>query len=242
MARLNQIIAIEKNVKATSNRNLTDVYQKLEKADLFAGLSRTYKPKADDGDVYPPESKKVQLTVGDVIKSAKDALVELFNVTGTKDVTNTIAVADVVVDGKVLVKNAPATYLIFLEKQLVDLHTFISKLPVLSPDERWSVNEATGLFATDPAFTVKTKKVPRNHVVAAATDKHPAQVQVYNEDVVEGNWTLVKFSGAIPLPQRNEYLAKVEKLQKAVKFAREQANLVEAVNFAPGKEILDFIF
>lgn len=242
MARLNQIIAIEKNVKSTSNRDLTDVYQKLDKADLFAGLTRSYKPKADDGDRYPGETKRVQYTVKDALSGARNALVELFNVTGTKDATNAVAKADIVVDGEVLVKGAPATYLIFVEKQLVDLHTFVSKLPVLSPDEKWSVNEATGLFATEPVETVKTKKVPRNHVLAAATDKHPAQVQVYNEDVVEGYWTLVKFSGAIPLPKRAEILAKIEKLQKAVKFAREQANMVDAVEFAPGKAILDYIF
>lgn len=70
--------------------------------------------------------------------------------------------------------------------------------------------------------TVRTKKVPRNHVKAEATDKHPAQVDVYYEDVPVGYWTTVKFSGALPARRVNELLDRVEKLQQAVKFAREE--------------------
>jgi hypothetical protein len=35
-------------------------------------------------------------------------------------------------------------------------------------------------------------------VKAEATEKHPAQVEVYHEDVVVGQWKTVKFSGALP--------------------------------------------
>ena len=31
-----------------------------------------------------------------------------------------------------------------------------------------------------------------------ATEKHPAQVETYTEDIKVGEWTMVKFSGAIP--------------------------------------------
>lgn len=47
-------------------------------------------------------------------------------------------------------------------------------------------------------------QVPRNHVKAEATDKHPAQVEVYHEDVPVGYWTTVKFSGALPARRVNE--------------------------------------
>ena len=50
--------------------------------------------------------------------------------------------------------------------------------------------------------TLRTKKVPRNHVKAEATEKHPAQVEVYYEDVAVGYWTTVKFSGALPAQPR----------------------------------------
>ena len=90
----------------------------------------------------------------------------------------------------------PVTYLLFLEKQLADLHTFVKKLPVLDAAESWALDASTDCWATEPVQTLRTKKVPRNHVKAEATEKHPAQVEVYYEDVRIGYWTQTKFSGA----------------------------------------------
>ncbi|MEV0352079.1 hypothetical protein AB0H88_40475 [Nonomuraea sp. NPDC050680] len=115
---------------------------------------------------------KTEAIIADVAK----ALTRLFDVTATKDWTNATAKADVVVDGETLISGAPVTYLLFLEKQLVDLHTFVSKLPTLDPAETWSFDDNAETWRTEPVKTTRTKKVPRNHVLAEATDKHPAQV------------------------------------------------------------------
>jgi hypothetical protein len=240
--RISQVVAVEKQTKARTNRDLSDIYATIQKPNLFAGLSRTYQPKNDEGERFPAESQKVQTTVRDLNDRVQAALVELLNITGTKDRSNQTARTNVVVDGQTIMADAPVTYLLFLEKQLTDLHTFVSKLPVLDPTETWHKNEATGHYATDAVQTVKTKKVPQVLVKAPATDKHPAQVETYMEDVATGYWNVTKFSGAIPEPERARLLAKVEKLQKAVKTAREEANTQYVTEFAPGKAILDFIF
>jgi len=146
------------------------------------------------------------------------------------------------VDGKVLIKDVPPTYLLWLEKQLVDLKTFVDKLPILDPSEEWAYNDAQACFATPPTQTHKTKKIPRNHVKSEATEKHPAQVDVFMEDVVVGYWTTVKFSGALPAQVVNEMLERVEKLQRAVKFAREEANTHEAAAVRYGDAVLGYLF
>lgn len=242
LTRVNQVIAVEKQTKARTNRELSDIYALIQKDELFSGLARTYQPKNEDGDKLPAENKKVQVTVSNLAQRFQDALVELLNITGTKDKSNQFAKADIVVDGETLVDSVPVTYLLFLEKQLTDLHAWVSKLPVLDPTENWHKNEANGLFATDTAQSIRTKKVLRNHVKSPATDKHPAQVETYSEDVAEGYWSTTKFSGAIPEPEREALIARVEKLQKAVKAAREEANSGYVQEFAPGKAILDYIF
>ncbi|HEY4384716.1 MAG TPA: hypothetical protein VGN34_09610, partial [Ktedonobacteraceae bacterium] len=150
--------------------------------------------------------------------------------------------ADVVVDGTTLLSQVPATYLLFLEKQLVDLHTFIKKLPVLDASELWTFDPSADCWATEPIQTTKTKKIPRNHVKAEATEKHPAQVEVYYEDVVVGNWRTIKFSGALPSQRVNELLNRIEKLQEAVKFAREEANGLETTEHKVGAKILGYLF
>jgi hypothetical protein len=134
------------------------------------------------------------------------------------------------------------TYLLFLEKQLTDLHTFIKKLPVLDAADSWVFNDSADCWSTEPVRTIRTKKVPRNHVKAEATEKHPAQVEVYYEDISVGYWTTVRFSGALPAKRVSTLLERVEKLQQAVKFAREEANNTEAVDKHVGDKVFGYLF
>lgn len=242
MTKLNQIIAIEKGVKSRIQRELTDAHQALQKPALLNGLTRTYQPDDELGEKLPGETTRVQVRAKDMIQKTQEILTELFDLSATKDETNCHARADVMVDGKVLLTKVPVTFLLFLEKQLVDLHTFVKKLPVLDPSETWHFDASGDCQVTDTAFTVKTKKVPRNHVKAAATDKHPEQVEMYYEDIRVGQWKTMKFSGACPQKQVNELLERVEKLQKAVKFAREEANNTDVIQKALGEAVFGFLF
>ena len=242
MARLNQIIAVEKGVKSRSFQELTEAHHVLQKPNLLAGISRTYRPKDEEGEQLPPEATKVQVKADEVIRQTAAILTRLFDVTATKDWTNCVAKAHVVVDGQTLLKDVPVAYLLFLEKQLVDLHTFVKKLPVLDAAESWNYDESADCFATDAVQTVRTKKIPRNHVKAEATEKHPAQVEVFYEDVVVGYWKTVKFSGALPAKRVNELLERVEKLQEAVKFAREEANAADVTDREVGEKVFRYLF
>jgi hypothetical protein len=219
MTFLSQLIAIESGVKGKATRDETDLYRVLTKPAPFTGISRVYRKKDEDGDDYPSESVPVQITVDDVLEKLTGSLTRLFDVTLTKETANAQARADVVVDGNVLLADVPVTYLLFLEKQLVNLNTFVSKLPVLDPTVRWHKDENTGTYASDDTETAKGKKVLKVLEKAPATDKHPAQVETYHEDVVIGYWTKVDFSGNIPATRKAELLDRVDKLTTAVKFA-----------------------
>jgi hypothetical protein len=242
VAKLNQIIAVEKGVKSKSFQDLTEAHHSVQKPALMSGLSRSYQPKDEEGEQLPPESTKVQIRVEEVLTQIGSTLTRLFDVTATKDATNAVAQADVVVDGSPLLTAVPVTYLLFLEKQLTDLHTFVRKLPVLDAADTWVFNEPANSYSTEPVRTIRTKKVPRNHVKAEATEKHPAQVEVYYEDIAIGYWTTVKFSGALPASRVSELLGRVEKLQQAVKFAREEANSTEVTDKKVGDTVFGYLF
>ncbi|HEY7125777.1 MAG TPA: hypothetical protein VH540_17610 [Ktedonobacterales bacterium] len=240
--KLNQIIAVEKGVKSRSYQDLTEAHHALQKQTLLSGISRTYRPRDEEGEQLPPESTKVQTKAQDIIRQTVDVLTKLFDVTATKDWANCKAKANVVVDGQTLLTDVPATYLLFLEKQLTDLHTFVKKLPVLDASETWTFDASADCWATEPVQTLRTKKVPRNHVKAEATEKHPAQVEVYYEDVTVGFWRTIKYSGALPAQRVNELLSRVEKLQQAVKFAREEANSLEVEDIKVGETVFKYLF
>ncbi|GAA3020708.1 hypothetical protein GCM10020229_34890 [Kitasatospora albolonga] len=242
MPKLNQIIAVEKGVKSKSFQELTQAHHDLQKPALLAGIARTYQPKDEEGEQLPPESTRVQVKAEDVLRSTAATLTRLFDVTATKDWANRTAAADVVVDGTVLLAAVPVPYLLFLEKQLTDLYTFVRKLPVLDAAESWNLDPSTDSWKTDAVRTIRTKKVPRNHVKAEATEKHPAQVEVYYEDIPVGYWTTVKFSGALPARRVNELTERLEKLQQAVKFAREEANNAEVSDQRVGDAVFGYLF
>jgi hypothetical protein len=242
MSKLNQIIAVVSGKKSKAAKEITEIYHNLQKTAMFEGISRVYQPVDEDGETCPPEHKNVQYKVKDAIKSARDVLTELLDITATQDYANCKAVADVRVDGAVILEKIPVTHLLYLEKQLTDVHTFVSKLPTLDPAEKWTYSAESDSYASDKHSTNKTKKVMKNHVLYEATVQHPAQVQSFTEDVKVGEWQTIKFSSAIPASEKNKMLERVQKLQEAVKFAREEANSTEVESVKIGKRIFDYVF
>lgn len=241
MTKLNQIIAVEKGVKSKATRDFTELHREVGKSALLAGITRNYTPKDDEGDQLPPESTLVQVKAEESVRKVADVLTNLFDVTLTKEKANAEATADIVVGKKTILTAVPVTYLLFLEKQLVDIHTFVKSLPVLDASEKWEKDPTSGAFVTEESKTVRTKKVPKNWVKAEATDRHPAQVEIFHEDVIVGTWTTRKFSGALPATRVNELLSRVEALQTAVKFAREEANNTTITDSKEAKAVFDYL-
>jgi hypothetical protein len=242
VAKLNQILAIQAGKKSQAKETLTQAYHQIKRSDLFSGLVRTYQPRDEGGEPQPDERKFVQVKVNDLINHVTAHLTEMFDVVATQDWANCTAHADVVVDGQKLLQQVPVTHLLFLEKQVVDLRTFIEALPVLDAAEEWEYKAEVDCYVSAPMRTNRTKKVPKNHIKYEATREHPAQVEMYMEDVWVGSWTTTKFSGAIPAATKNAMLERVSKLLDAVRTAREEANSVEIKNVKVGAAVLGFVF
>jgi hypothetical protein len=240
--KLNQIIALQAGKKSQAKETLTEAYHQIKKPDLLAGLVRTYSPRDEGGEPQPEERKMLQAKVNDLIARVKRDLVEMFDVVATQDWANTQARADVVVDGRRLLEGVPVTHLLFLEKQLVDLKTFVEALPVLDAAEEWEYKQEIDCHVSRPSRSNRTKKVPRNHIKYEATKEHPAQVEMYMEDVWVGTWTTTKFSGAVPAAVKNAMLERARKLADAVKSAREEANGLEATRVKVGNAVLGYVF
>lgn len=239
--KLHQVIAIEKTVKSECENAFTKAYHTIQKPDLMAGLTKTYTPAAEDGEQLPGESVKVQTVTSDVVDAVSKVLVRLFDFTATKDNANQMAVADLTVDGFVIGQSLPVSTLLFLEKKLVDLTTFVGKLPVLDPARDWEASDIPGVFKAADIRTSRAKKVPRNHVKAKATDKHPEQVELYYEDVIVGTWTTRIFSGAIPAARKAVLLSRLHQLAVATKEARERANQAEVLERQFGDNLMAWL-
>lgn len=243
VAKLNQIIAIEKGTKAKATSEISTLYKMVQKPDLFNGFTKNYQPLAeDDTEKLPSESKRVQLTVKECLDRFQRSMGELVEVSARRDYTNCVASADVKVDGKVIFAKAPTPFLLFMEKQLNDLHAFVSALPVLDEGEDWTADPNSGLEKAKPTQTHRTKKTQRPIVLYDATEHHPAQTQLLTEDVIAGHWTQTKQSGAIARTRKATLLERTVTLLNAVKQAREEANMTDEVNSTNAEEMFSYVF
>lgn len=242
MPRLNQIIAVEKTEKNRFKLAMDTLYHGVQKPSLFTGFVKSFMKNREDEEDVPTQQERVQLRAKDVLRTLKENVRDVVNVTAQKDEANTRARANVEIDGSTILSDVPATHLLFLEKQLIDIHTVITKLPTLDPAEEWEWDAPLGEYRSKPTLTSRTKKVQEPIVLYDATDKHPAQTQLITKDVVVGQYTQTKRSGALSEGEKQVFLDRVVKLQRAVKFAREQANLVDAPKQDIGESVTDYLF
>lgn len=238
----NQIIAIEKGVKNRAKTLLTDFYKAIQKPALFSGKIKKFEKINDDTPDLPDENVKVQMIASEMINKAAEALSEYFDVSATKDWGNCVSKASVIVDGQTIIEDAPVTYLLFLEKELADLHTFVGSMPTLDTSFNWSKDQNSNLFKSDSLKTQRTAKVQRPVVLYEATKEHPAQTQLITEDRLVGYWNSVEMSGALPIPEKESILKKIEKLQAAVKSAREKGNSCEIEKQSVSGKIFSYLF
>ncbi|HVK10241.1 MAG TPA: hypothetical protein VM597_15855 [Gemmataceae bacterium] len=243
MPKLNQVNAIVTARKGDAEKAVTEMYKLIQKEQLFAGRERTYRPTDElNGQRLPPESQKVQQRADDLVRQAVAKWTELWNLVYTQDTGNQKAKADIVVDGKVLLKDVPVTSLLFLDKQVNDLETFVSKLPTPDPAEEWTHDPNSGLLRSRATESLRTSKEPTVIVKYEATKEHPAQTEIYTKDIPVGTWTQILYSGCIQADRKNALLSRIKKLQEAVKIAREQANMIEVERMKAGEPLLAYVF
>lgn len=242
MAKLNQILAVESGATKAHESATTEIYHLAQKHELFAGRLRTYRPKDEDGDKLPPETQFVVATASKLLPTFAEAETKIYDITATKVWANQRAHADVVVDGVLLLEKVPVEYLLFLEKRLALVNTFLSKLPTLDPTVKWTFDTVNDWYASAPAESTKSVKVLKNHLVHEGNDKHAPQVQTYTADELIGYWSATQLSGAMPASEVAVLKDKVGRLIAAVKMAREEANSIEVENKEVGGVVFRYLF
>ena len=231
--RLNQVIALVTGKKAKATKLLTEVYRGWTRERLI-GLERTYQPIHDDGVMLPSESKKVQLRVKDEMKKLRRSLQDFYGLVAAQEVANCGASADIKIADRVVIEKVPVGVLLFVEKQLVGLHTLAQNIPTLDVDKNWRHDPNAGLFITEPVQTLKTQRVEEPIVLYEATKEHPAQTKIMIKEVPIGTWTTTLLSGCMAVDEKEAMVERIEALQDAVKKAREEANC-KAIDQSVGK-------
>lgn len=241
--KLHQAIALGEGNKTRYFEALKTLDKTIRSRIPFEGLSRTYEPLEDnDTERMPAESKRVHSRVEDLVAEMEGRFVDLFDNTATHEWGNTQAAANVELNGMVLIEKAPVTYLLFLEKKMVEWRGVIEAMPTLSPEEEWHYDVGSRLYKSTPVQKARTRKEKKVLLKVAPTEHHPGQAETYDADVRVGTWTEFKLSGCLTEERKKELLGRCEQLLKAVKVAREAANDIRAEEKKVAEAIFDAIF
>jgi hypothetical protein len=241
-AKLNQVVAVVTSQKPETEKALTEAYHALQKSELFAGLSRTFTPRNEAETAKPPERKNPQKSVRDLYASIEPLLKKTWNSVATQDWGNCEARANVQVGDMVLLSGVPVPHLLFLEHKLAEMKAFVEKMPVRDGAEEWLFSDEANCFVTNPVRRESTRKEAKPIVLYHATDKHPAQTQMVQDDVVVGYWDERRFSTAVSSRDKEEMLRRLAALTEAVKVAREEANSILVDRREVATPLLDFLF
>lgn len=256
MRQLHTLIALRDAVKGRKTQAVTALHRESTKVNLYEGLTRSYRPRdADDAETLPTENQNIQVNADTVLNGFVQAVTRDWDLMASVDASNQRAVADVEVPTgektpqgdvvyRVVLRRVPATFLLYLARELDDVYKFVSKLPTLDPAARWTYDENVAANVAEPVETHRTKKVLRNHVKwepQPGNDKHPAQVETFTEDKVVGYWTLVRRSGALSLERKARLLQRIDTFRLAVKEARERANETEVDDREVTRAVFDYL-
>lgn len=239
--KLHAFVALLNGKKTKNLGEIGELHKRNQKAELFNGKTRTYRPLDDNDEKLPAETVALQEYADKQVGRADHLWADWMNIVLTVDTGSTQTSGDITIDGNVIMERVPVITLIFIEQQLNDIRKYYDTLPVLDTNFKWSYDSNKGCWVT--GAIEKNRSVKKNEAItlAVATDKHPAQVQLVAVDKWVGVFTETAMSSALPRDVKRAYVDRIDKLIDAVKKAREEANSIDVTERKEIKAIFDYI-
>lgn len=245
MSKLHELLAVEADKNNIATKLLDESRATLaKKPDHFMGFTKTLtyfdeKRAAENAE----ETKLVVSTVDENLDYTLNHVASYFDVILQKELTNQTAVADLVVNGVTFAKDIPATFLLGMETRLKNMRALYEAIPTLPPAIDWhpDTNAGVGHYRSPKTMVPRTEKQVKFVTLAPATDKHPAQVKDWTEDVPVAKVETVSYSGMWTVEQKADALDRLDVLLQAVKKARQRANTADVVDGHIGAALTAFI-
>jgi hypothetical protein len=246
---LHELLAVEQGRAETSNRLVKEATKTLgTKRSIFEGMQKSHEVFDEDKQnlKQATEHKEVESTVAEQLEFVGTEVAAYWDVILQKDEANQRAKADIIINGIVLVQNVPSTTLLGMEKKLISLQALYNAIPTTDSATAWEKDEnyaKAGVWRSKYALERQHKVTVRDwQIVAPATDRHPAQVQEISKEEILGKYVVTTFSGALSPLDKAEKLERLTALIRAVKEARQRANITEVQNdLVFGEVLVDFI-
>lgn len=245
--KLHEILAVEADREAAATAVLNETLVTFtKKPEHFIGKHTIYKALTEgdtDGEGEEASKEIVDTALGK-LRHCFSIINKAIDVTATKDATNQLAHAEIIIDGKALTTPLPATTLLTLEKKIKQWLDVLLQIPTLAPGRVWVLDATKGpnIYRDEaPEARYRTKKVIQHKILVEPTTHHPAQVEKWSEDVRVGKLTDTSWSSMMSPAEKSQIITRATELLAAVKQARQRANTQEVVQVDVAKTLTDFI-
>jgi hypothetical protein len=247
MAKLHELLAVLPDREKAAKAILDETTQVLKsKQELFMEQHRSLALFEEAADMETPEEHiSMTSTVPDKLRYMRKSIAKLYDALLQQESTNQQAVADLVVDGKVLLEKVPATFLLNMEKRLVALREVLLHTPTLASGRTWVLDEQKGTHIyrdQHPEKVYKTRKDIVFKVVYEATKEHPAQIEKWTDTREIGMYTREVWCSMLSSADKSQMLSRLDNLLHNVRRARQRANNTDVVKTTIGDKIFDYIF
>lgn len=240
MGKLHELLAVESELANRANDALKAARDVFTSPQKLIGQVRKYRPMDENSKGQPDEVTNLSTTVEQEVKLLFAAFGNWLDASIQKEVTNQSTNAAIELGGETFGLPAPA--LLNLESKLANLRAVLEAIPTNDTTERWEWDKETEAYVSAPRITFRTEKQPKAFVAYEATDKHPAQVQVFTEDVRVGEWTTIIKSGMLSPSRKRDVMARLDKVIAAVKKARQRANDIEVTEVRIADALMSYIW
>lgn len=247
MAKLHELLAVESNLSDQANKTREDLTATFHgKRHLFEEKKVTFIANEENSQRVTEEQQDIQSTVAKEFEWFTGIMAKAIDADHNIDEANTQARADVELeDGTVIVKGIPATSLLQLERRITEMRGLVDAAPTLDPAKGFQPDpqRGHGFYQARLQARDRTKKIPTTLVKYPATDKHPAQTEVFMEDKPVGKIETQEWSAMLTPATKTELLDRCDILLRAVKKARAKANDIEisTSGLKIGKQLLGYV-
>lgn len=225
--KLYELLAIEKDAANKASAAIREATELFKDTNNFLGIQTHYVKLVEDKPELPDEGRLLPHTVDNTLISFIEDVSKYIDVAVQKELANTTTEADVEVDGQIIFEKMSATALLNLEARLEELVKVYRAIPTLPYGENWAKDKNTGQFISAQRDQIRTEKTNEVIVLYDSTPEHPAQTQLTTIDKPAYKIERTVFSGMLTPADKKKRIARLEKLQVAVKQARQRANSIQ---------------
>lgn len=247
MAQIHQLLPVVTDAEQQRKKIIEETVKVFGKKELFEGHHRTLAMRDEERKFEEQGAEEVQELTTTVIERLLYEVpfhVRVMDAQLQKALANQGAVADLTLPEGTIIPGMPVSFLMDLEKELTYFRSMLDAAPTYATTVAWIYKDSSMVGVWESATPVVSNRTERKKVpivLVKATEKHPAQCALVEEDVVIGVYSKTSITGKLTPHQKHALIERTDALITAVKKAKAEANNAQVPNVAIGKVIMDSI-